>query len=125
MPEPVVDWSMSRGSVTHSQQEAQRRTTARILQEFFPSHLIRNLNVDDVEGELAAYRGTRLESARQLLLARDLHALRGMGVDQDAYGRARGALTVNPVRMMGAARDLALDQWRRKRTRRSFSSGKS
>lgn len=124
VPAPVVDWAMNPGSVTHSQQEAQRRTTDRLLRTCFPSHLIKNVTVDDVEKELAAYRGTRLESARKLLLVRDLHALRSRGVSDDAYQRVRGALTATPVRMMGAVRDLALDQWRRKLIRGSFSPAK-
>lgn len=120
VPAPVLRWSMSSGSVTHAMQAPQRRKTKQLIATEFPLRSTLSINVEDVERELLAYEGTRLEPVRRLLLYRDLRALISRGGSKGAAAVARDALLRSPRETIGAGGRLAFDKWRRDRLRGGF-----
>ena len=121
VPAVSVDWTMARTSVTHSNQDKQRLKTTGLLKSSLPLDLLAGLTSGDVELELAAYEGTRLEGQRRILLARDLRALASLGVAKSAYGAALRGLARSPVRTLSAATSLARAKRRRDQARASFT----
>lgn len=121
VPAVTVRWMMTAGSISHSQQQSQRLTTSNLLRYSFPDRIFSNLTPDDVQRELNAYSGTRLERVRRLLLARDLRALAERGLSIPAYREVRGALLRDPWGTLQALRQMTLEKVRRDHFRRSIA----
>jgi len=119
VPAVTVDWTLSHGSITHTHQADQRRKTA-VLVTTLPQAVIRGISAESVRNEVASYEGTRLEATRKLLLARDLFSLRDRGVDSGALRESWKALGREPVKALGAARQIAYEKRARDRARRSI-----
>lgn len=121
VPTATVQWTMGHGSVTHSNQELQRGKTLQLLKESFPLDLLSGIAKSDVDQELAAYRGTRLEAARRTLLVRDLRALAARGGSKDAYREGLRQLARRPMASLQGLAVVSLQKRRRDQVRRSVA----
>lgn len=121
VPAVTVEWSMSRESITHANQGIQRSKTAELLKTLPPA-IFTGISVDDVEGELAAYKGTRHEAMRKVLLARDLRSLTHRGLAPSVYRESIKALGKDPLRTLRAAGRLAQGKSLRDRVRESMDT---
>lgn len=119
-PAISVDWTMAPTSISHSNQASQRIKTTELLQSSLPLGLFANLTSSDVERELAAYSGNRLEGQRRVLLARDLRALASLGVARSAYRAAFRALAISPLQTLTAATSVKRAKRRRDQARANF-----
>lgn len=121
VPTVTVNWSMSRGSISHASQTTQRRKTQQMLATGLARELICAISGTDVHRELQRYRGTRLESMRRLLLVRDLGALRDLGLSEDAYRESVKSVLRHPVGSMAAGGRIAKEKWLRDKLRQGFA----
>lgn len=122
VPNCVLDWTMSKSSVTHTRQAAQRQKTSDLLRTIFPLEVLRSLSSADVARELDALAGTRQESMRRVLLYRDLRSLESLGVGKRVSLEVMSTLVRSPWRTLEAGTKLVRDRRRRERLRMSFVS---
>lgn len=120
VPHPVVAWNMGRGSITHEHQASQRLITTHLRVEIASLARALRITEEDVERELKAYSGTRLEGMRRVLLARDLRSLSELGFAQKAYSTVRRSLITNPLSTCMATSRIVADKLRRDSLRRSL-----
>jgi hypothetical protein len=120
VPNIVLDWTMSVGSITHSHQMAQREKTSQLLAASFPIQSLAGVSPDDVQRELQSQRGTEMAAVRAVLLTRDLRALAARGVAGPAYKEARRELAAHPIGTAQALAQLAREKRRRDRLRRDM-----
>ena len=117
VPDLVLNWNMTPGSVSHANQAQQRARTRFLLQSQFPRPLLSAIGEDDVERELARYVATRQEHRRRILLARDLRALTRIGLNRGSYTRALRSLASSPWKTLADTIRLAGEKGARTRSR--------
>jgi len=114
---------MGGASITHTRQASQRLKTSELITSSFPIDLLRSLTESDVEREIDAYKGTRLEAMRWLLLYRDLDVLAGRGLNSRLVGPVRHAMVCSPRKASMAAWQLRSGKRRRDAVRKNFKEG--
>lgn len=105
IPQVVVDWQMSAGSITHGAQGRQRELTQKLIFDFEVPNA-RAISSSDVKEEMERYRGIAFEYERLILLARDIWTARSKGLAPSLMRPIMARLATHPQRSVSAARGL-------------------
>lgn len=120
VPGCVVDWSLTRGSVTHTRQAEQRRRTDKLLKSYRPAFLD-DVNESTIGSELARYANSSYSAERALLLLRDLRSWRSRGEDLRGQRLVIRELMGRPIASLTAGLRLRRDARTRGRWRQANS----
>jgi glycosyltransferase involved in cell wall biosynthesis len=116
VPDVVVDWTMSSGSVSHSRQAEQRSATRKLLAAWRPA-LLDQVDDEAVSRELARYATSSHAGERVLLLLRDIRAWHQRGEHLPGEAEILKSSARHPVSTLRAGWRLAHEARLRRRAR--------